>query len=70
MHTIAKTSTPIHVIVHSPKTTEGQNELKERVANVHSSIVNQYIKKLNCSSEQKVQLLNAIIKTRKIDRSR
>ena len=70
MHTIAKTSAPIHVIVHSPKTTEGQNELKERVANVHSSIVNQYIKKLNCSSEQKVQLLDAVIKTRKIVRSR
>ena len=70
MHPIAKTSAPIHVIIHSPKTIEGQNELKERVANVHSSIVNQYIKKLNCSSEQKVQLLDAVIKTRKIDRSR
>lgn len=56
-------SSPINVIVHYPKTIEGQRELSKRVAGVHASLVNQYIKKLNCPSDQKVQLLNAVIKS-------
>ena len=35
--------------------------MAERVADVHADMVRQYIKKLNCPSEQKVQLLDAII---------
>ncbi|MCI6867498.1 MAG: hypothetical protein MR871_06020 [Lachnospiraceae bacterium] len=58
---ISRTSTPIHLIVHYPKTEAGKRELAERVAGVHASLVNQTIKKLNCPSEQKVQLLDAII---------
>lgn len=49
------------MIVHYPKTEAGKRELAERVAGVHASLVNQTIKKLNCPSEQKVQLLDAII---------
>ena len=49
------------MIVHYPKTEAGKRELAERVADVHASLVNQTIKKLNCPSEQKVQLLDAII---------
>ena len=48
---------------HYPKTIEGQRELAERVAGVHASLVNQHIKKLNCPSDQKVQLLDAVIKS-------
>ena len=54
---------PINVIVHYPKTIEGQRELAERVAGVHADMVNQHIKKLNCPSDQKVQLLDAVIKS-------
>ena len=57
----ARKSAPIHVIVHYPKTEEGKRELAERVAGVHADMVNQHIKKLNCPSEQKVQLLDAVI---------
>ena len=57
MRGIARKSAPINVIVHYPKTIEGQRELAERVAGVHADMVNQHIKKLNCPSDQKVQLL-------------
>lgn len=58
---IARKSAPIHVIVHYPKTEDGRSELTERVAGVHADMVHQYIYKLNCPSEQKIQLLNAVI---------
>ena len=63
MRGIARRSAPINVIVHYPKTIEGQRELAERVAGVHADMVNQHIKKLNCPSDQKVQLLDAVIKS-------
>lgn len=63
MRGIAKESSPINMIVHYPKTEEGQRELAKRVADVHANMVHQYIKKLNCPSEQKVQLLDAVIKS-------
>ena len=63
MRGIARKSAPINVIVHYPKTIEGQRELAERVAGVHASFVNQHIKKLNCPSDQKVQLLDAVIES-------
>ena len=61
MRGIAKKSAPINVIVHYPKSIEGQRELAERVAGVHADFVNQYIKKLTCPSEQKTKLLDAVI---------
>ena len=60
---------PINVIVHYPKTIEGQRELAERVAGVHADMVNQHIKKLNCPSDQKVQLLDAVIKSASIEKA-
>ena len=60
---ISRKSVPIQVIVHSPRTEEGKRELAKRVAGVHADMVNRYIQKLNCPSEQKVQLLDAVIKT-------
>lgn len=35
----------------------------ERVADVHADLVNQTIHKLSCPSNQKVQLLDAVIAT-------
>ena len=66
---IARKSAPINVIVHYPKTIEGQRELAERVAGVHADMVNQHIKKLNCPSDQKVQLLDAVIKSASIEKA-
>ena len=69
MRGIARKSAPINVIVHYPKTEEGKRELAERVAGVHASLVNQHIKKLNCPSDQKVQLLDAVIKSVSIEKA-
>lgn len=69
MRGIARKSAPINVIVHYPKTEEGKRELADRVASVHASLVNQHIKKLNCPSEQKVQLLDAVIKSASIEKT-
>lgn len=65
MRGIARTSAPIQVIIHYPKTEEGKRELARCIAVVHADKVNQTIKKLNCPSEQKVQLLDSIIETAK-----
>lgn len=43
--------------------------MAERVASVHASLVNQHIKKLNCPSDQKVQLLDAVIKSTSIEKA-
>ncbi len=43
--------------------------MAERVAGVHADMVRQYIKKLNCPSEQKVQLLDAIIDFASIEKT-
>ena len=69
MRGIARKSAPINVIVHYPKTIEGQRELAERVAGAHADMVNQHIKKLNCPSDQKVQLLDAVIKSASIEKA-
>jgi hypothetical protein len=58
---MAKTSVPIHVVVHYPQTQEGQRDLSARAAGVHADMVAQYIQKLNCPVEQKQRLLDAVI---------
>ena len=65
MRGIARKSVPINVIVHYPKTEQGKRELAKRVADVHADMVNQYIKNLNCPSDQKVELLDAVIASAK-----
>ncbi|MDO4982801.1 MAG: hypothetical protein Q4E35_04510 [Eubacteriales bacterium] len=59
---IAKRSAPINVIVHLPKTDTGKQALAKRVSEVHADTVIQTVNKLNCSTEQKSQLLDSIIK--------
>jgi len=51
------------VIVHSPNTKQGQEELAKRVANVHAQMIHSYISRLECPTEQKVALLDAIQKS-------
>ena len=61
MRGIAKKCAPINIVVHYPKTEEGKRELARRVATVHADMVNEYLRKLNCPSEQKLKLLDAVI---------
>lgn len=49
------------VIVHFPKNQQGIQELATRVAEVHADAVNRRIRELNCPSQQKSQLLDAVI---------
>ena len=62
---MARKSPEINVIVHYPETEEGKRELARRVASVHADMVSQYIQKLDCPSEQKEKLLDAVIETAK-----
>ena len=39
----------------------GTEELERKVAEVHADMVTQYLNKLNCPSQQKLQLLDAVI---------
>lgn len=49
-----RTSAPIKVIVHYPKTEEGRQELARRVADVHADFVISSINKLDCPIKQKL----------------
>lgn len=50
----------MEVIIHLPRSKEGQEELAKRVATVHAQLIYNYISRLECSTEQKVALLDAI----------
>ena len=54
---------PINLIMHYPNTEAAKAELAKHVAQVHTESVSTYIKRLNCSANQKLQLLNTIIAT-------
>ena len=60
---------PINLIVYSPETEEGQTELAKQIANLHAAAVTQHIKLLNCPTNQKLALLEAVLNTVK-ERSR
>ena len=67
--TVIRSMATINLIVYYPKTAEGQEELVKRVSDVHASAVTQRIKSLNCPTNQKLELLDAVIETVK-ERSR
>ena len=50
----------LKIIVHYPETPEKQAEFDARVAKFHAEYVAQYIEKLNCPTEQKLKLLDAV----------
>ena len=58
---ITEKNVPTNVIIYHPKTETGKHKLAQRVSGVHADFVNQYIRKITCPYEQKVQLLDAII---------
>ena len=53
----------LKIIVHYPETPEKQAEFDARVAKFHAEYVAQYIEKLNCPTDQKLKLLDAVAKT-------
>ncbi len=65
MRGIGRRSAPIQVVVHYPTTEKGKQELADRVAGVHADFVLQYVRKLQCPSNQKEQLIDAVIESAK-----
>ena len=63
--TVIRKMAPINLIVYYPKTEEGQEDLARRVADVHANSVTQRLKSLNCPTQQKQELLDAVIQTAK-----
>lgn len=53
----------MEIIVHYPESAEKQAEFDARVAKFHAEYVAQHIEKLNCPSEQKLRLIDAIVQT-------
>ena len=53
----------MEIIVHYPETAEKQAIFDARVAKFHAEFVAQYVEKLNCPTEQKLQLIDAIAQT-------
>ena len=51
----------IRIIVYYPGTMEQIYELRKRVGSVHANAVMSHVRKLNCSHEQKLKLLNSVI---------
>jgi len=56
---------PVNLILYYPKTEEGKEELARRLSDVHAASVNQRLKLLNCPTNQKLELLDAVIATTK-----
>ena len=56
----------VNIIMHFPKTEKDKDALAHRISDVHASAVNQRIKSLNCPTQQKLNLLDAIIETAKV----
>ena len=50
----------MEVVIHLPRSKEGQEELAKRVAPVHAQLIYNYISRLECSTEQKATRLDAI----------
>ena len=55
--------TVIELIIHYPETPEQQALFDARVARFHAEYVAQYIEKLDCPTQQKLQLIDAIAQT-------
>jgi len=56
-------SAPIDVIMYHPQTEEGKVALSKRIAEAHVAAVTQRLKSLHCPTSQKLELLDAVIKT-------
>lgn len=48
--------------MYEPKTKEGIEDLEQRIATVHADLVTHRIQNLNCPIQQKLKLLDTIMK--------
>lgn len=55
-------SAPIKVIMYYPETEKGKEELKDRVIEIFSDFVKKKIQGMDCPDEDKMKLLDCIIK--------
>lgn len=52
----------LNVVVHYPQEDEKQRELKKRIAATHGDAVVRSIERLPCPTEQKLELLNQLLR--------
>lgn len=57
-----KRSKVIAVKVYMPESTAGNKELMRRISGIHSELVNRRIAQLTCTNQQKLCLLDSVIK--------
>ena len=50
------------IIVHYPKSEKGLSELCEKVAEIHTEAIISYLNSLSCPKEQKIQIIEKIMK--------
>ena len=55
----------ICIVVHKPAEPEGQRKPMELTATTHASAVLSHIRNMNCSSKQRLSLIDAVIKSAK-----
>ena len=62
-----KCSKVIAIKVYMPETTAGNKELAQRISAIHSEFVNRRIAQLTCANQQKLRLMDSVIKEAKYE---
>lgn len=57
-----KRSKVIAIKVYMPETTAGNKDLERRISGIHSEFVNRRIGQLACTNQQKLHLMDSVIK--------
>lgn len=57
-----KRSKVIAIKVYMPDSTAGNKELARRISGIHSEFVNRRIGQLACTNQQKLRLMDSVIK--------
>jgi hypothetical protein len=53
---------PMNVIVHKATDDESERNTEKLIANLHASIIREYLNKLQCSKSKKIEILTRIEK--------
>ncbi|MBE6541446.1 MAG: hypothetical protein E7672_03255 [Ruminococcaceae bacterium] len=62
MHPIMKGVITIKTVIHFPTSASKQKKLDELMSRFHSEYIIEFVEKLNCSTEQKIRLIDAVSK--------
>ena len=60
----------IPVVLHMPEAPDVRESLQARIDRIHADAIINYLRRLECPTEQKLALLDAIIEKAKADRER